>query len=390
MSDAVGIALQLAREMRRMPQLAQIDPSTRRKFEHNLAQLEATLSGQGHDPYATVTSLLEDQLRESAGGGSSGDGSPPSAAKSQPPAPPAAPPAAPSTEVIGERARTALEAVDFPGFVASLVTGTFKAIVDASAQQITKYAELVQSITQSLEEFSDKNVTPNQARDDLANKFSQDLMIQFPAPGKDGTPQLLPRPEREGESPTWLAKYDLAGEQLTADLTDGRLVEKARLRVGEDRLQMLATLVLMGINRIVVNEGDIRAKLQFHAVASDVQKAHVDQMNATIAQKGTDAASGTQMLVSTIKANAQADASIKTDLMGEVRISFRSETFPLERFADSAAITLLNRHARWKQNAPANTEAAAPAHNVATQAATSPPASAASPAAPAHAGGPTK
>jgi len=32
---------------------------------------------------------------------------------------------------------------------------------------------------------------------------------------------------------------------------------------------------------------------------------------------------------------------------GEVRITFRTETFPLERFADSAAIQLLNRHARW-------------------------------------------
>jgi hypothetical protein len=57
------------------------------------------------------------------------------------------------------------------------------------------------------------------------------------------------------------------------------------------------------------------------------------------------------MMVSTVKANAQADASIKADLMGEVRIAFRSETFPLERFADSAAIQLINRHARWQKDA---------------------------------------
>ena len=53
-------------------------------------------------------------------------------------------------------------------------------------------------------------------------------------------------------------------------------------------------------------------------------------------------------MVSTAKANAQADASIKADLMGEVNINFRSETFPLERFADSAAVQLLSRHARWQ------------------------------------------
>jgi len=45
--------------------------------------------------------------------------------------------------------------------------------------------------------------------------------------------------------------------------------------------------------------------------------------------------------------------------MGEVRISFRSETFPLDRFADSQAIQLLNRHAKWKGAAEATAPAAA-------------------------------
>jgi hypothetical protein len=74
-----------------------------------------------------------------------------------------------------------------------------------------------------------------------------------------------------------------------------------------------------------------------------------------------DGGNATQMMVSTVKANAQADAAIKADLMGEVRISFRSETFPLERFADSAALQLINRHARWKNEAEPPAAGAAPA-----------------------------
>jgi hypothetical protein len=117
-------------------------------------------------------------------------------------------------------------------------------------------------------------------------------------------------------------------------------------------MQMLATTVLMGINRIVINDGDIRARLAFHASASektnaDVLTANIGQGNIAGRSLGGGGGGGASMMVSTLKANAQADASIKADLMGSVRISFRTETFPLERFADSGAIQLIQRHAKW-------------------------------------------
>jgi hypothetical protein len=264
------------------------------------------------------------------------------------------------TSEIGRRAADALESVNFPGFVAALITGTFQAIVDSSAQQIRRYAELVQSLTQSLEQFSNDNITPNAARDELAARHAAELMIEFPAPGTGGTPRLVPRSESEGESPAWLERYGLAGQELTEELTEGPLLERGRMSVGEERLQTLATLVLMGINRIVVNEGDIKAKLRFHASARDVLTADVEKRGATIASRSVNSGTGLEMMVSTVKANAQAEASIKADLLGEVRVTFRSETFPLERFADSAAIQLLNRHAKWKEElAPAPAPAAA-------------------------------
>ena len=110
------------------------------------------------------------------------------------------------------------------------------------------------------------------------------------------------------------------------------------------------------MNRIVVNEGDIRAKVQFHAAAIDVQRAEYQAQTTGIAARDAGASGQVgQMMVSTLKANAQADAAIKADLTGEVRISFRSETFPLERFADSAAIQLINQHAKWRTDqAPAS------------------------------------
>jgi hypothetical protein len=127
----------------------------------------------------------------------------------------------------------------------------------------------------------------------------------------------------------------------------------------------------MGINRVVVSDGDIKARLQFHAAARETTKAEIEAQQVGIAAQQVSSANTTSMLVSTLKANAQADVAIKTDLMGEVRIAFRSETFPLERFADSAAIQLINRHARWKNDPPSASAAAeVPAAPAATEAAT--------------------
>jgi hypothetical protein len=50
-------------------------------------------------------------------------------------------------------------------------------------------------------------------------------------------------------------------------------------------------------------------------------------------------------MVSTVDVNAQSDISIKADLVGEVSVRFRTETFDLQRFADSQAINLISRHA---------------------------------------------
>src|SRR5262249_43345235 len=155
---------------------------------------------------------------------SAGRGSQPASATSAAPAP-AAPPPPPQTATIGQRAAEALEAVNFPAFVASLLTGTFQAIVDASAPQLREYPRLGASLSQSVEAFASENVTLNQARDHLAQAHPQDLTVVLPEPGRPGTPRLLPRPEKQGTSPVWLSKYELEGEELTEELTEGKLLE---------------------------------------------------------------------------------------------------------------------------------------------------------------------
>jgi hypothetical protein len=105
------------------------------------------------------------------------------------------------------------------------------------------------------------------------------------------------------------------------------------------------------MNRGVVRDGTISARLQFRAVASD--KSKVDFAVSDDPSGGGDwgsRASGAYPTpitkVSTIGVNVQTDSSLNASLFGEVKINFASETLPLDRFVDDARRTLLERRAR--------------------------------------------
>ncbi len=380
MSDLTRIAIDAAGELRRSPGYAALGLAERQSLDGHLKKIERAL-GTGYDPYAIPLATPADLQRELGGApgvgrpvpqqqsGVNGAGSQQNRQTGAGQAPP------PGTQVIGERARAALDAVDFSSFVAGLVTGTFRSIVDATAQQVREYAELVASISKTVDDFSRENVSPNQVRDYLAQKHPADLAVALPAPGREGTPRLVPRSGRTGGA-AWLEQYGLDGQELDESLTEGPLLEAARRRLGEERMQSLATMVLMGINRIVVDQGQIRARLQFHASAKESTRAELALQSGGqavgIAARQIQMQSQTQTMVSTVNVNAQADVSIKADLVGEVSIQFRTESFPLERFADSQAIQLIQTHARWQGQAARPAAPAAPGNAAAPPAAATP------------------
>src|SRR4051812_6708639 len=115
MKDLTHTALDATRRIRESRGYRGLDPRERSLLDANLSRIEAALdpgAGPGSDPY-TTSLALGDAPGGSAGAGQSSQGAAP------PPAPPAPPPP-PGTAQIGRRAAEALEAVNFPGFVAGL------------------------------------------------------------------------------------------------------------------------------------------------------------------------------------------------------------------------------------------------------------------------------
>jgi hypothetical protein len=262
-----------------------------------------------------------------------------------------------ATDALGRRAGNLSDELDFPKFVASLIHGTFDAMVDSAIRQMQAYADLVAAVAKPLGQFTDENVSVNQARDYVVEQHPRDVRLV----DAGGELQLAPVPRGEDEepsSPRWLADYGMAGEELSAELLEERVVPIAREKVAKARLQTLATMVLMGINRIVVKDGTIGARLRFRAAASD--HAAVQYASGADPQTGGEiwGARGSasdplpSTKVSTVGVNVQSDSELKAELFGEVKINFASETVPLDRFVDDAQRALLERHSRSMPSAP--------------------------------------
>jgi hypothetical protein len=331
------------------------------------------------------------------------------AAAGRPAAPAPAPAPPPPQEHFSTRAadsvarvtRDTLNAIAFPTFVADLIKGTFNAIVDASIKQMEAFGTLLSNVAKTVDQFMADNITDNQARDWLAGQYPQHFEVSI-GKGGDGR-RGGARPARGGrgggggqasgpaarlkvrQSAKGIAKPDFRAELgLTDDVglddktVEDVLVPAARRRLAQQRHQLLSTMVLMGINRIVVTSGHINAQMGFTIDSSDSGSAEnasqFDFKNETIAGAGFlgfgVASRNTVAYVSSQKRNSSDSIDVHADLTGEVDLKFKSETFPLERFADMNAINQI-------QGNTAN-----PAANTPQSATTGPPPAAPAPAAP--------
>ena len=68
--------------------------------------------------------------------------------------------------------------VDFPKFVGGLIQNVFKAIVDATIQQMEAYADLLANVAKTVDQFAQDNITSNNARDWLANKYPEGMKLE--------------------------------------------------------------------------------------------------------------------------------------------------------------------------------------------------------------------
>ena len=291
-----------------------------------------------------------------------------------------------------EQAGALLQAVNFPQFVSGLISGVFHSIVTSSIEQMEAYAKLVADVSKSLDEFRDDNTTQNQGRDHLVEQFPDTFQLTTDTGdfsdfdneggGTGGGPRVTLR-EGVDESAA-LAKInrslplDKPLTELDNDLVEALLVPAARTQIATGRQQLLATMILMGINRIVVTDGKISAKVMYDFTAKDntrfqssatsmdherdrygnlamtrtpmVSDAqdNEDRRNGSYYAKGTYkyAEQPVVKLVSASNTTGDATLNAKANLMGQVEVNFKSDFLPLDKMADPKAIAAIQGNAQ--------------------------------------------
>lgn len=347
---AQKVAAQMTGLLAQAPSYRQLDPTRQAALQQDLERIQQALAADplrlassGDDPYALSLAgpaqLNRFRLQAAARGQQPQEQENEAPEQARRPA---------ATETIAARTGALIDEIDFPGFVASLIHGTFDALVDASIRQMEAYADLVSAVAKDTDRFVSDNVTNNQVRDWLVDRHPADIQLTV----ANGQPQLQPRPTADDtvREPAWLDEYGLGGEELTTELLEEQLIPLARRRIGEQRLQSLATMVLLGMNRIIVQDGSISAKVRFRAAARDRARVVYAQSSDPGGPGTTWGSRGSynqaSMMVSTVGANVQSDSELQAQLFGEVKINFASETVPLENFADAAQMILVQQHAR--------------------------------------------
>lgn len=302
-----------------------------------------------------------------------------------------------------------LQAVNFPDFCAGLINGVFHSIVQSSIEQMEAYAKLVADVSKSLNQFRDENTTQNQGRDHLVEQFpdvfqismdSGDSFGDFGNFGDSGGGQAAPpQPRvtvREGVDEraaitriNQTLPLDKPVERLDDELVEALLVPAARTQLATGRQQLLATMVMLGINRIVVTDGKLTAKVMYDFQARDnmqfrktaQQFDYSDQTvntesvtggsihrsgpsrnvvrlpNGTIAETRRDASfyttgdykSVSQPLIqmtSVTQTSADATLTTKASLAGTMEVNFKSDYVPLDKLANPESIAAIQMNAQ--------------------------------------------
>jgi hypothetical protein len=286
-----------------------------------------------------------------------------------------------------------LNQVKFPVFVSGLIEGVFSSIVKSSIDQMRAYQDMIAAVAQSLHQFMDDHVSPNQGRDNMVEQFPDLFEIGTDEWGDSGEPRLKLRDDVDEQEALTRVNNKLEfenGALKSLDLSDENvekaLIENSRIQLARQRQQLMASLVLMGISRIVVTDGRISAKIIYDVRAQDRKtlrrsataidmardkegriqttragEEKIDQgsstdynwnkdggdYNANYFAKGEYKYEDKPVITAQTAASEASDAALQTkiSLSGAVDVNFKSDYLPLDRMATPQMIATIQGNA---------------------------------------------
>lgn len=247
-------------------------------------------------------------------------------------------------EQAGELAGEFVDNVDFPGFVRDLLKGVFDANLNVTLQQMAAYQELLKTATASVAKFV--NAIDNTAAFGYLAENNSDefgLTLDDEARDPNGQPAIA-LTDKDGN------KLDIGSNEVKAKIME------AKIAMAREQRALLRETILMGISRLVVEKGVVKASVLFDIKASEkIDRADKAALKQSVSSGGSVKASGgiigaifggpaggytsskrkTQISISSTKSTASTDLAAK--LAGSVELEFKSDYFKLDNFAQMYA-----------------------------------------------------
>lgn len=169
-----------------------------------------------------------------------------------------------------------LKQVNFVDFVSGLIDGVFNSIVTSNIQQMEAYSKMVADVSKSLNQFRDDNTTSDDGKDNLVDAFPDVFDIGIDSFGGGTEPTLKLKDGVDQDAALSQVQQSLGQHSdqpiESIDVSDPEvaqtLILASRQQIATSRQQLLATMVLMGLSRIVVTNGKIQAKIMYDFNAS--------------------------------------------------------------------------------------------------------------------------
>lgn len=264
-----------------------------------------------------------------------------------------------SARRIGDVTRDTLQAISFPRFVTDLLNGVFRAMNDSSQAQMQQYLQLLNAVSSTAAGFEQTQTSETQVRAWLVDHFPDNFEMDLPEPPEPGEPPPDPQDVepprlrvRAGASmppeDALRAALGVAPEQDFSASSPEALVPLARRQLARQRQQMLATMVQMGMQRIIIDEGKINAAMRFHIdtrSASSQDRGSQSSIQNRIRAGGSFGVGAwgvsadvenTISYVSTERQQTTEEMNTSADLNSSVELHFHTDAVPLNRLAAQA------------------------------------------------------
>jgi hypothetical protein len=262
-----------------------------------------------------------------------------------------------SASKVAGTTQAILNAVSFPRFVTDLINGVFRAMVDSNRQQMASYVDLIKNVAASVDGFSEMSLGENQARQWLVDTFPGSFEIQGGA-DEDTAPEDRAEENQSarvglragGSMPSEEALRAAFGlgpeESVPSGDPERSMMPFARRAIARQRQQVLASMVMMGMQRIVIESGRINAAMRFHidtrstATNESGSKFNIEnEASASANYWGVSMAmKNTIGYVSTQKQQSSEEMNTDLDLNSSVELVFKTDYLPLDRMAGKGQV----------------------------------------------------